>query len=209
MKREAFFGRDIHDVARDLLGRQLLRVVGGHPCRAKIVEVEVYEGENDAASHARSGTPTPRTEPMFAAVGTLYVYTIYGMYQCLNLRAPSVTGPGAILIRACEPLAGRAQMAMGRGLVDTAGAYEDSMAPKLMSGPAKLCQALGIQTELSGQMIGDALKLKAGEAIWRDDPSRVEATQRVGLNPKTCGPSVKWPWRYLIADSRWTSCRAG
>ncbi len=211
MNLEHYFERPIHEVARDLLGRELVRSVGGERLRARIVEVEVYEGENDAASHARRGTPTERTKPMFAAPGTVYVYTIYGMYQCLNLRAPSEVGPGAVLIRACEPLEGQAYMAVRRSLVESAGNYVGGpeVDKQLMSGPGKLCQALSIDTELSGTMVGDKLQLKQGQPVWRDAPQRVESTARIGLNPDTCGPSAKWPWRYIIADSPWISCGAG
>lgn len=192
-----FFDRNIHDVARDLLGRDLERVVDGVKCRGRIREVEVYEGTNDRASHARSGSPTERTAPMFAAPGTVYVYTIYGMYQCLNLRAPSQPGPGAILIRGCIPICGHAEMAAERGLVTGDGQYESAMDKKLMSGPGKLCQAMSIGTELSGTMIGEALHLREGIAVWKSSPEEVEATTRIGLNRKTCGDCVDRRWRYV------------
>lgn len=200
-----FFHRDVHDVARDLLGRNLARKVSGQIRRGRIVEVEVYEGENDLASHARSGEPTERTAPMFAEPGTIYVYTIYGMYHCLNLRAPASGGPGAILIRACEPLVGREEMALSRGLVEERAQYRRGLAKKLMSGPGKLCQALDIRPSLSGRPIGGELFVEIGEPVWRVDPRQVEATERVGLNPKTCGECVNWPWRYVISGSEWAS----
>ena len=202
-----FFDRDIHVVARDLLGRDLIRHRGGVVLRARIVEVEVYEGPNDAASHASSGVPTARTEPMFGDPGTIYVYTVYGMHQCLNLRAPSSVGPGAILIRACRPLQGKAYMALARGLVDAIEDYDDdeSMQRNLMSGPAKLCQALTIDTDFSGTSIGDELSLAEGEAILKAEPTRIKATARIGLNKKTCGECTERPWRYVVADSKWAS----
>ncbi len=203
--KPSFFDRHIHDVARDLLGRHLVRSVDGQITGGRIVEVEVYEGQNDRASHARSGAPTKRTAPMFAQPGTIYVYTIYGMYQCLNLRAPTPVGPGAILIRACQPLMARAVMARRRGLVDDADDYAPKMDRKLMSGPGKLCQALSIDTDLSGTMIGEQLALEGGEPIWRQTPERIEATPRRGLNRKTCGDCVDRLWRYVVCDSRWLS----
>lgn len=202
----SFFDRPIHRVAKDLLGRLLVRPLPDHRRTGRIVEVEVYEGANDAASHARSGEPTDRTWPMFDDPGRIYVYTIYGMYHCLNLRAPSTPGPGAILIRACAPVADRAKLAVSRGLVDRPEDYDSSLDPNLMSGPGKLCQALKISPELSGEMIGDdRLQLHCGDPLWRDDPSRVTATPRVGLNPQTCGEAHDWPWRYVIDDSPWAS----
>lgn len=200
-----FFARNIHEVARDLLGRDLVRVVDGETLRGRIVEVEVYEGANDAASHARKGEPTERTRPMFAEPGTVYVYTIYGMYQCLNLRAPSAPGPGAILVRACRPMAGQTKMAVGRGIVDDPSQYGGGRDEDLLSGPGKLCQGLWIGPELTETKVGHALWLEAGSPIWNRQPDRVETTERVGLNPKTCGESAQWPWRYIVGDSPWTS----
>ena len=205
-----FFDRNIHTVAKDLLGCSLVRQLPGQRRSGRIVEVEVYEGENDAASHARSGCATDRTWPMFDDPGRIYVYTIYGMYQCLNLRAPSESGPGAILIRACAPTEGHAAMAVDRNLVDHPDGYNSSLNEKLMSGPGKLCQALSIGPELSGEMINDGpLQLSVGEPSSSEKPSRIERTARVGLNPDTCGEAHRWQWRYMIAGSPWTSCHAG
>ena len=200
-----FFARDIHVVARDLVGRVLGRSVHGTERRGRIVEVEVYEGPNDAASHARSGEPTARTEPMFAEPGTLYVYTIYGMYQCLNIRAPSTPGPGAILIRACAPLNARAAMAVSRGLIESSQDYAASMERRLMSGPGKLCQALHIDPSLSGQLLGDEVWLEVGQPVVERQPDRLRATARIGLNRKTCGDCTDRLWRYVLCDSPWTS----
>lgn len=200
-----FFDRNIHDVARDVIGRELVRRLDGMELRGRVVEVEVYEGANDPASHASKGEPTQRTQPMFASPGTIYVYTIYGMYQCLNLRAPSTPGPGAILIRALAPLAGKAQMAVGRGLIDGVDEYDSSLDRDLLSGPGKLCQALEVDTDLSGEVLGDELWIEPGEAVWRADPQNVEATPRVGLNRETCGECVDWPWRYIERGSDWCS----
>ncbi len=204
-----FFERNIHRVARGLIGRHLVREVEERIRRARIVEVEVYEGPNDPASHAASGEPTQRTQPMFGPPGLIYVYTIYGMYHCLNLRAPSEVGPGAILIRAAEPLEGQAAMAVDRGLVESPDEYDPSRVEDLLSGPGKLCQALAIRPRLSGVPIGEQLYLEAGEAVWQRRPSAIEETARIGLNRETCGDCVDWKWRYIDADSPWTSCRAG
>lgn len=198
----AFFGRPIHEVAVDLLGRRLVTSQGGVERVGRIVEVEVYEGANDRASHARSGEPTGRSWPMFEAPGTIYVYKIYGRYRCLNFRAGAGEGPGAILIRACEPVRGLEAMAVGRGLVKEAAAFLERDAKKLMSGPAKLTQALGVDGSLNGTMVGEGLWLEEGEAVSK---SEVAQTVRIGLNRKTCGDCVDRPWRYVVAGSKWLS----
>lgn len=100
-------------------------------------------------------------------------------------------------------------MGIGRGLIDDVDDYDDGLAEDLLSGPGKLCQALSIGPELSGQMVGDELAVAPGEPIWRTSPDRVAATPRIGLNPDTCGEAVEWSWRYIVDDSPWTSCRAG
>ena len=195
---EEFFARPIHEVAQDLLGRDLYR----GERRGRIVEVEVYEGKNDGASHARKGVPTGRSWPMFGPPGTIYVYQIYGRYHCLNLRAGREEEPGAILIRACEPLEGLKEMARGRGLeIDGEECLKRSVR-KLMSGPARLTQALGVDKSLNGRPVGEGLVLESGSPPGM---AQIMRTPRVGLNRKTCGSCVDWQWRYLIADSIWVS----
>src|SRR5882672_794345 len=119
----AFYERPTARVARDLLGKLLVRRgapprarQGRHPgdddsgrdgggglLLARIVEVEAYLGERDAASHARRG-PTPRAAIMFGPPGHLYVYLIYGMHHCMNFVTERDGQAGAVLIRAAEPL---------------------------------------------------------------------------------------------------------
>jgi DNA-3-methyladenine glycosylase len=122
----AFYERPTTAVARELLGKVLVRrTPAGATLVARIVEVEAYLGERDAASHARRG-PTPRSAIMFGPPGFLYVYLIYGMHNCMNFVTESDGKAGAVLIRAATPLAG----------------FPDK--PRILSGPGKLCAALGI-----------------------------------------------------------------
>ena len=126
-----FFARDAIEVAPELLNLVLV----GHGAAGRIVEAEAYGGELDAASHAYRGA-TRRNATMFGPPGHLYVYFTYGMHHCANV----VCGPDgvaqAVLIRALAPLSGRGAMRRRRG-----GRFSDA---ELCSGPAKLCQALGI-----------------------------------------------------------------
>ena len=101
---EKFFLRDTVQAAQDLLGCYLVRDDGGERMVCRITETEAYVGAVDKACHAYGGRRTPRTETLYAAPGTAYVYLIYGMYNCLNF----VTGPegeaSAILVRGCVPV---------------------------------------------------------------------------------------------------------
>jgi DNA-3-methyladenine glycosylase len=126
----SFYERPTEAVARDLLGKVLVRPRPGRsPLHARIVEVEAYLGERDAASHARRG-PTPRAAVMFGPPGHLYVYLVYGMHHCLNLVTERAGVAGAVLVRAAEPL--------------------DDADITVLRGPGKLCRGLSIDLEHKG-----------------------------------------------------------
>src|SRR5258706_2613650 len=122
-----FYMQDTVEVARSLLGKVL---VHGEPA-GRIVEVEAYLGEGDAAAHSARGL-TPRTRVIFGAPGHAYVYLIYGMYECLNIVAEPEGKAGCVLLRALEPVAGIDVMKQRRSNRDLCG------------GPGKLTQALGV-----------------------------------------------------------------
>ena len=100
-----FYLRPTLDVARDLLGRTLVRTLDGQRLAGRISEVEAYVGEDDLASHAARG-PSPRNRSMYGPGGLAYVYLIYGMHHCLNVVTEDAGFPAAVLIRAIEPLEG-------------------------------------------------------------------------------------------------------
>jgi DNA-3-methyladenine glycosylase len=142
----SFYARPTVKVARDLLGKWLVRRWPDAPLQiARIVEVEAYLGERDAASHARRG-PTPRAAIMFGPPGFLYVYLIYGMYNCMNFVTEADGKAGAVLIRAAEPVV---PPAIGR--------------ERPLSGPGKLCRDLGITLAHKG------LDLTAGGELYVGD----------------------------------------
>ena len=133
----AFYARPTTTVAHELLGKLLVRRRAGRPPQlARIVEVEAYLGERDAASHARRG-PTPRAAIMFGPPGFLYVYLIYGMHHCMNFVTETDGVAGAVLIRAAAPVAGF-----------DGGACDGRVRP--LTGPGKLCAALAINRTLNG-----------------------------------------------------------
>jgi DNA-3-methyladenine glycosylase len=134
-----FYARETEVVARELIGARLVRKENDRRCSGIIVETEAYIGPHDKACHAHKGR-TKRTETMFAAPGTWYVYSIYGMYNCLNIVTREKGYPAAVLIRAIEPDEGVETMRSRR---------KKRKLTDLASGPGKLCIALGITKEFN------------------------------------------------------------
>lgn len=163
-----FLDMDANSAARRLLGCYL--VSGGMLGESvvKIVETESYD-QTDAASHSCRGE-TLRTKIMFGPSGFLYVYFTYGMYYCCNV----VTGPAdegaAVLIRAVEPIEGEDMLATRR----------KKSGVQLTNGPAKLCQAMGIDMSMSGHDLRmDPFRLIVGETV---DDLEVVRTTRIGIS---------------------------
>ncbi len=204
----SFYQRDKHELALALLGRKLVRQTDDQLLVGRIVEVEVYGGPDDPASHADSGTPTDRTETMFGPPGNAYIYTIYGIHHCLNVVAPARQKAAAVLIRALAPLEGLERMAHHRGLADYEGQMPRSIETNLASGPGKLCEAMAIAPSLDGTDLqsGD-LWIARGKpfADQEADGERIESTPRIGLNADTCGEATQWPWRYVDRHSAFLS----
>ncbi|HVS03757.1 MAG TPA: DNA-3-methyladenine glycosylase, partial [Thermoanaerobaculia bacterium] len=139
-----FYERSAAEVAPELLGRYLVRSVGGERLVLRLVEVEAYLGAADRAAHAWNGRRTARNESLYLAGGHAYVYFVYGMHFCLNAVTGGGEEGGAVLLRAGEPVAGAERMARHRGL---------SRPPRpgdLAGGPGKLCQALRVDRTLDG-----------------------------------------------------------
>src|SRR5260370_10857932 len=116
--RELFDG-DTVTVARDLLGKVLVREIDGARLLGRMIEVEAYLGPNDLAAHSRGGRRTPRTEVMFGKPGHAYVYFTYGMHWMLNFVTREEGTPQAVLVRALEPGPGVGRCG-GPGLVGRA-----------------------------------------------------------------------------------------
>ncbi len=135
---QTFYARDVRVVARELLGRWLVRRSRHGECVVEIVETEAYLATGDPACHAARGM-TPRNKAMFGPPGRAYVYAIHSRW-CFNIVCQSRGEPAAVLIRAARPVAGHAIMARLRG-----GCRERDW----LRGPSRLCQALAIDKRLN------------------------------------------------------------
>lgn len=175
---EDFYRRPVVEVARDLLGARLVRILDGRIIGGWIVETEAYMGESDLASHARAGR-TPRTEVMYGPPGRAYVYFIYGVHWMFNVVTGPAGDPNAVLIRALVPSEGLDFIAMRRQ-----GRPQD-----WTNGPARLCQALQIDQRLNGA----DLTRKTGELVIETGVQIADAQVIVG--PRVGIDSVPEPWR--------------
>ncbi len=197
-----FFARDTLTVARELLGQRLVRVLDGERLSGRIVEVEAYVGENDRASHARCGI-TRRNAPMYGPPGHAYIYFVYGMHHCLNTVTEREGYPAAVLIRALEPLEGLEAMRALRSPESAAGRRGGRPDVWLTSGPARLCQAFGIDRRFDGADLcapGALLFIEQDAAV----PDEAIATgPRIGVRGDEVALTV--PWRFYVWDNRYIS----
>jgi DNA-3-methyladenine glycosylase len=182
------------------LGQRLVRVLDGVRLSGRIVEVEAYVGEEDQASHARFGR-TKRNAPMYGPPGHAYVYFIYGMHHCLNVVTEREGYPAAVLIRALEPLEGLEEMRVRRWpeSAEGRGARPDA---QLTSGPARLCQALGIDRRFDGADL-----CAPGALLFLEDAAipdgAVVTAPRIGVRGDERALIV--PWRFYVRDSQYVS----
>lgn len=183
-----FYARPTEAVARGLLGQILVSDVGGRrrQTAGRIVEVEAYIGPQDPACHAYGHRRTARTEPLYGPPGTAYVYFTYGMHWCLNAVTELPDYPAAVLIRALEPIAGVATMRRRRGK------------EPLCSGPARLCEALGVTGKLNGVSLQHGLlRIVEGK---KPKPGDIVTGPRIGITQ-----AADWPLRFYLKGSPWVS----
>ena len=187
----AFYGRNTVKVARELLGKILVRELGAVRLEGVIVETEAYRGWDDPASHAYRGL-TRRNEVMFGEPGHAYVYFTYGMHYCLNVTTESVGQAGAVLLRAVRPIKGIAEMKRRR---------RKEHIQDLSDGPAKLTQAFVVTKALNGHDLTSGEKLYIVEPS-HPEPFKVTTGTRIGVRI-----GGRKPWRFLVRDSPYVSGR--
>ncbi len=189
-----FYDRDTLTVARELLGKYLVRVVDGIPLTVRITETEAYIGRLDKACHAYGYKRTARTETLFAPPGTAYIYLIYGMYHCLNFVTEAENEPAAVLIRAGEPVSQADKDSISvRRFGCTAGQMSAYQRKNFLNGPGKLCKGLCLTKEQNGlSLTGDQLYvLDSGEK-----PANIHVSKRIGID--YAEEAVDFPWRFFL-----------
>ncbi|HEU5452953.1 MAG TPA: DNA-3-methyladenine glycosylase [Terriglobales bacterium] len=194
----SFYNRDPRRVARELLGKVLVRREG-HGLRAgRIVELEAYLGRKDPAAHAFSG-PTSRNLVLFGPPGRAYVYFIYGNHYCLNVSCEPEGKAGCLLFRALEPVAGVERMAAARDLKISPGARPSELR-LIAGGPGRLAEALDITRERDN---GKDFSSGDSDLVIVDDGygrARIATTPRVGITK-----AAQNRLRYVIVDNEFVS----
>jgi DNA-3-methyladenine glycosylase len=175
--RRSFFRRDTVAVARDLIGAWFARRYRGSWYGGHIVETEAYVGPRDAAAHSWKGRRTPRVEPMYGDGGLLYVFFVYGMHHCANVVTRVAGDPQAVLLRAAEGPEG---------------------APaRLLSGPARLCAALGVTRAASGMDLVEGERFRIFLAAGQRPA--IGVSPRIGVD--YAGDAAGWPLRFFDRGS--------
>lgn len=209
----AILERPTLEVARALLGWRLVHDDAASRRVGRIVELEAYIGEEDRASHARSGR-TARTEMMYGLPGRAYVYLVYGMHDCLNIVTEPAGSPAALLVRAIEPLEGiermrasredrtstrrRAPRAAGR-TADARVASARIVEARIAAGPGLVCAAFDLDRTLTGCDLFDP-----SGSVRLEPPPPGEARPSIVAGPRVGigfagAPWTDVPWRLSIA----------
>jgi DNA-3-methyladenine glycosylase len=181
-------------VARALLGKVLVSDLDGVRTSGRIVEVEAYNGVMDRASHAFGGRRTARTEVMFGAGGTAYIYLIYGIHHLFNVVTNRKDIPHAVLVRALEPLEGIPVMLtrMGRERLDHT----------LTRGPGNVSRALGLRTRHTGLSLLDG-EIWIGDDGFRLRRGEIGASPRIGVD--YAGEDAALRYRFFLRGNAYVS----
>jgi len=208
--REDFYGRNTLKVAQELLGKFLIHEVDGEIIGGKIVETEAYCGITDKGAHVYGGKKTLRTKTLYEQEGTAYIYSIYGMYVCLNAITEREGEPQGVLIRGLEPLMGLDFMASKRSKKN----YNELLKKEVLnltSGPSKLCMALDITKRLNNTLFWDGEmyitqkdeELKALFEIRESTCGKIIKSKRIGID--YAKEAIDYLYRFYYEDNPYVS----
>lgn len=185
-----YLEEDVLFLGKDLLGKVLCTSIDGQIVKAVITETESYKGPEDKASHAYQGKKTKRNEIMYHIGGHAYVYICYGMHKLFNIVTGPKDIPHAVLIRGVMPIEGLDVVERRRGRKE-----------KIIIGPGKISQALGIDKSLNGQDL-------TSRVIWLEDhdikikKSDIECLKRVGIDYAEEHAFLDWRFRIKVSVAK-------
>jgi DNA-3-methyladenine glycosylase len=186
---------DVVGIARDLLGKKIVSVIGGELTSGIITETEAYRGHDDKACHAHLGRFTERTKIMYEEGGVAYVYLCYGIHHLFNVITNSKDRADAVLIRAVEPLAGIEVMLERRS--------KEKLDKTLTSGPGNFTKAFGLDRSHYGADL-------TGDQVWIEEDKSVAlkaedltVSKRIGID--YAEEDKELPWRFYLNSSKYVS----
>ena len=198
-------------VAKNILGKFLIRKYDNYQVVTKIVETEGYMGIKDKAAHVYNEKKTDRTKPLYLEGGHIYVYLIYGMYHCLNLSANVENIPECVLIRAIEPIIGFDKIAFNRYKKD----YDELTSyqkKNITNGPGKLCMALEIDRSFNSKYILDSDLYISDfyidgnrEKVFADNDFEIVESKRINID--YAEEAKDYLWRFYIKDNKYVSVK--
>ncbi|MFB6257484.1 MAG: DNA-3-methyladenine glycosylase [Flavobacteriales bacterium] len=191
LEKSFYERKEVTRIARELLGKFLVRDVGDARCAGMITETEAYAGRTDRACHAYGGRRTKRTEVMYRAGGTAYVYLCYGIHHLFNVISGPKERPDAVLIRAIEASDGIDRLLRERRL--------ERPKRNWLGGPGKLTHGLGLRTETH-----NGTDLTKDPELWIEDrgieiPEKtIHTGSRIGID--YAGPAAELPYRFYLQE---------
>lgn len=198
MLNKEFFKRDTLSVAKDLLGKIIVKNDNGIIYKAKIVETEAYLGVDDRAAHTFGDRKTERNKIMYEDAGTVYVYQTYGIHFMLNFVTQDKNIPEAVLIRAIEPLNQFDKISLNRfgKIYNELTSYQKK---NITNGPGKLTKALNIDKALNGNnLFNQSFYVEDDNSIFD-----IIIDKRIGID--YAQEAVDFPYRFYIKDNSYVS----
>lgn len=197
IKRE-FFDRDTLEVAKDLLGKIIIRKDNNIIYKARIVETEAYMGIEDRACQTFGNKKTNRNKIMYEDAGTIYIYQTYGIHYLMNFITRDNNHPEGVLIRAIEPLSEIDNFSLNRF-----GLKYENLSPyqkkNLTNGPGKITKALAIDKKLNGKNLFT-------ENFYIEDDLKdfqIITDKRIGID--YAKEAKDYPYRFYIKDNPYVS----
>jgi len=197
-----FYTQPTLKVAKDLLGKYIVRKIGKNKLVGKIIETEAYIGPKDKASHAYNGKKTARNEAEFLVGGHIYIYLVYGMYWQMNISTSKTGSPECVLIRAVDLASNSRKISNFQFPISKQISnfkLQISKSIELTNGPGKLCRWLKLDESFYGEDLTKSKRIWLENRGDRIKPSQIKIGPRIGID--YAGPFwSKRKWRFLIKD---------